>query len=242
MSWYLDAGLAGAAVGAVGGLLIPRVVAALPEPVEDVETAAAFEETEPKQRYADIARLRWFPVTATVASAAVGFLVGARLDFSWELVAVLPFVPVAVALFVIDTLTRYLPTWLMGPFYGWTLVVGVLAAIGRSSWEPVAAMAAGWAVFGGFFTLMWLLLPAGGLGFGDVRLAGLLGLQLGLVSWGAVPLGMFAGIMSAGVVALLLLLTRARNRYPYGPYLLFGALLGVLWGQQFAHWYWSSSG
>ncbi|MFT4008560.1 MAG: A24 family peptidase [Nocardioidaceae bacterium] len=241
MSWYLDAGLVGAAVGAAGGLLAPRAVQALPEPPEDPATAAAFEETEPKERYADIAGLPWLLPTAIVASTLVGFLVGARLDFSWELLAVLPFVPAAVALFVIDARTRYLPTWLMGPFYGWTLVVGVLAAIQRSSWEPVISMAAGWAVFGGFFTLMWMLVPAGGLGFGDVRLTGLLGLQLGLVSWGAVPVGMFAGIMSSGVVALLLLVTRAGKRYPYGPYLLFGGLVGVLWGQQFAHWYWPSS-
>ncbi|QLQ10708.1 MAG: prepilin peptidase [Nocardioidaceae bacterium] len=238
MSWYLDAGLVGAAVGAVGGLLAPHAMRALPEPVEDPATAAAFEETEPKEPYAQIAGLPWLRPVAGLAAALAGFLVGARLDFSWELLAVLPFVPAAVALFVIDARTRYLPTWLIGPFYGLTIAVGVIAAIQRADWEPIWSMALGWVIFGGFFTLIWLLVPAGGLGFGDVRLSGLLGLLLGLISWGSVLVGMFAGIMIAGLVAMVLLVTRNRKRYPYGPYLLIGALIGVLWGEQFARWYW----
>jgi len=240
MSWYLDAGLAGAAFGLVSGAFVPELIGPLPEPEPDPEEAKAFNEEEPKELYADIADLRNLRWASAVASAIVAGLIAARLDFSWELLAVIGIVPVGVALFVIDVRTRYLPTWLMGPFYGVVVLVAAIAALQRQEWDPLIGMAAGWLVYGGFFALTWLLVPSGGLGFGDVRLAGLLGLALGLISWGAFVLGMFAGIMTAGLVALVLLVVRRRTHYPYGPYLLVGAVVGAMFGEAFARWYWGS--
>ena len=237
MSWYLDAGLAGAAFGLVAGAFVPEMIRPLPEPEYDAEEAAAFKEEEPKELYADIAALPGLRWKAAVASAIVAALVAARLDFNWELLAVIGIVPVGVALFVVDVRTRYLPTWLMGPFYGVVILVAALAALQRSEWDPLIGMGIGWLIYGGFFTLMWLLVPAGGLGYGDVRLAGLLGLALGLISWGAFVLGMFAGIMAGGVVALGMVVLRRKSHYPYGPYLLVGALAGTMFGRAFADWY-----
>lgn len=241
MSWYLDAGLAGAAFGLVSGAFVPELIRPLPEPEPDEEEAAAFKEEQPKELYAVIAALPRLRVVGALVSAVAAGLLGARLDLSWELLALALFVPAAVALFVIDARTRYLPTWLLGPFYGVVVVVGVVAALQRREWDPVIGMAAGWVVYGGFFTLLWLLVPAGGLGFGDVRLSGLLGLALGLVSWGAVVVGMFSGILLAGITAVVLLVVRRRTHYPYGPYLLIGALAGALFGEAFASWYWPGS-
>ncbi|HET7734839.1 MAG TPA: A24 family peptidase [Nocardioidaceae bacterium] len=241
MSWYLDAGLAGAAFGLVAGAFTPEMIRPLPEPEHDPEEAAAFKEEEPKELYADIAALPGLRWKAALASAVIAGLVAARLDFTWELLAVIGIVPVGVALFVIDVRTRYLPTWLMAPFYGVVVLVAGLAALQRGEWDPLVAMLVGWVVYGGFFMLMWLLVPAGGLGYGDVRLAGLLGLALGLISWGAFVLGMFSGILLGGVFALVLLLARRKSHYPYGPYLLVGAVIGALYGPAFAQWYWPTA-
>lgn len=241
MSWYLDAGLVGAAFGLVSGAFLPELIRPLPEPPEDPEEAEAFGEEEPKELYAAIASLPGLRWKGALASAVVAFLVAARLDFSWELLAVIGIVPAGVALFVIDVRTRYLPTWLLGPFYGVVLVVAAAAALERSSWDPLIGTAIGWAVFGGFFTVMWLLVPSGGLGFGDVRLAGLLGLALGLISWGAFVLGMLTGVFLAGAMALVLLVVRRRSHYPYGPYLLVGAVVGAMYGVDFAEWYWPTT-
>jgi leader peptidase (prepilin peptidase) / N-methyltransferase len=238
MSWYLDAGLAGAAFGLVSGAFVPELIRRLPEPEPDPEEDKLFNEEGPKELYADIASLPRLRVFAALASAVVAGLIAARLDLSWELLAVIGIVPAGVALFVIDARTRYLPTWLIGPLYGVVLLVGAIAALQRHEWDPIIAMAAGWVVYGGFFTLMWLLVPAGGLGFGDVRLAGLLGLALGLVSWGAFVVGMFAGIFLAGIVAAVMLVVRRKSHYPYGPYLLVGAVVGAMSGPAFARWYW----
>lgn len=241
MSWYLDAGLAGAAFGLVTGALLPEMIRPLPEPEEDPEEAEAFGEEEPKELYSAIAALPGLRWKGALASAVVAFLLAARLDFSWELLALIGIVPAGVALFVIDLRTRYLPTWLIGPFYAVVVLVAVVAALDRSTWDPVIGAAVGWLVFGGFFTLNWLLVPSGGLGFGDVRLAGLLGLALGLISWGAFVLGMLTGIFTAGLVALTLLVTRRKKHYPYGPYLLVGALVGAMYGVDFAEWYWPTT-
>jgi len=238
MSWYLDAGLAGAAFGLLSGAFVPELIRPLPEPEPDPEEDELFKEEGPKELYATIAALPGLRWKAAVAAAVVAGLVAARLDFSWAAIPAVGFVPAAVALFVIDARTRYLPTWLMGPFYGLVLLVAAVAALQRQEWDPVISMAAGWLVYGGFFTLMWLLIPAGGLGFGDVRLAGVLGLILGLVSWGAFALGMFAGIFLAGFVAAALLVVRRKSHYPYGPYLLVGAAVGAMFGASFADWYW----
>jgi leader peptidase (prepilin peptidase)/N-methyltransferase len=76
--------------------------------------------------------------------------------------------------------------------------------------------------------LLFIALP--GFGFGDVRLAGLLGLLSGMAN---VFAALFVAALAAGVVSILLLLARrARvgSYVPYGPYLVIGALWGMLAG------------
>lgn len=229
--------MAAALVG-IGCAVVPFLVSLLPEPAADPDEDAAFNITEVKEPYRSIASLAWLRPVAMLAGALLGFGLGGRLDFTWELLALGMFAPVAVALFVIDLRTRYLPTWLIAPYYGLFVAIAIIAAIATESWGPILGSLAGWLVYGGFFLVIWLLVPAGGLGYGDVRLAGVLGLGLGLVSWGAFVLGMFAGVMLGGVTAVLLLVTGQRHkRYPYGPYLLAGALIGAMFGAAFADWY-----
>ncbi|MFT2753278.1 prepilin peptidase [Clavibacter sp. Sh2088] len=68
---------------------------------------------------------------------------------------------------------------------------------------------------------------AGGLGSGDVKLAGVLGLALGQVGPAQVALGLAAGTLLGGVAALALLVgggARASTAVPFGPWLVLGAL------------------
>lgn len=91
-------------------------------------------------------------------------------------------------------------------------------------------------MFVGAFAL-WIVmrvlevLARGGLGGGDVALAGLLGLYLGWLSYEAVVVGLITAFMVGGVFALLLLITRRANRstrFAFGPFLIVGALVAVL--------------
>jgi leader peptidase (prepilin peptidase)/N-methyltransferase len=71
--------------------------------------------------------------------------------------------------------------------------------------------------------------PAG-LGFGDVKLLGLLGLLLGWAGWGVLLAGVFLGLLTGAVGSLLLVATRRagwRTAVPFGPPLLVGAALAL---------------
>jgi leader peptidase (prepilin peptidase)/N-methyltransferase len=138
-------------------------------------------------------------------------------------------VPVCVALAVIDWRTRFLPTRLIAPSY---LVVGALVVV---SWlltgdgSALVMAAIGWIASFLFFFVQWFLYPRG-LGYGDVRLAGLLGMALGWL--GPVPLllGIFLGFVLGAVGGGLLSLLRVfhRKHYPFGPFMVLGALLGAV--------------
>ncbi len=226
-------------LGLVAGALVPRLIAWVPEPEPEepeqdqvAEAAAAvIEPEEPKELYADIAArpgLLWKCALASAVSAAA---MGLVLGWSWSLVVVLPLVPVGVALAVVDWRTRMLPTRLIAPTYAVTLVAVLVAwlADGRHLADLERA-ALGWLVYGGMFFVLWFLYPRG-LGYGDVRLSGVLGLALGWVGWSELLLGIWDGVLLGGIVGGLLALVTRRRDYPFGPFMLVGALSGVVLGQ-----------
>jgi leader peptidase (prepilin peptidase)/N-methyltransferase len=75
------------------------------------------------------------------------------------------------------------------------------------------------------------------LGGGDVKLAAFIGLITGF------PLvieALLLAIIIGAVVSLILLLTRIRglrDPVPYGPFLITGAMITLLWGQSIAEWF-----
>jgi leader peptidase (prepilin peptidase)/N-methyltransferase len=84
------------------------------------------------------------------------------------------------------------------------------------------------------FWALWFVRRAG-MGFGDVRLAALLGLALGRLGWNQWLLGLYAGLVLFGVFGVTLMLVRRdrstlKRAYPFGPFMIGGALLGVLLG------------
>lgn len=86
--------------------------------------------------------------------------------------------------------------------------------------------------------IMWSIAKAsrGQLGDGDVRLAPLLGLQLGWLNPGIVVPGLFFGFVLGAVVAVVLLVTGhadRRSSVPFGPFLAAGTVLAILVGQPF---------
>jgi leader peptidase (prepilin peptidase)/N-methyltransferase len=85
----------------------------------------------------------------------------------------------------------------------------------------------------------------GGMGFGDVKLAGVLGLFLGYLSWGALFTGAFAAFVLGGTFGLALLLSRRADRksgIPFGPWMLAGSWIGVLFSVPIVQSYFSLFG
>lgn len=107
--------------------------------------------------------------------------------------------------------------------------LGVLALVAGEPGRLGRAALAAAACFAGYLVIA--LLPGAGLGFGDVKLAGVLGFLLGWAGWPTVVFGVLLPHLINGPVALGLLVARRAGRHthlPLGPALLAGALLAIL--------------
>ena len=174
------------------------------------------------------------------AGTAILFaIMAARFGASWELPAYLYFAAIAVALAMIDLDLQRLPNAIVLPSY---LVAGalfLLPAVLESQWDCyLRAWLGAVALFGFYFVLAWIY-PAG-MGFGDVKLAGVLGLYLAWLSWGALIVGAFLGFFLGAFVGGGLMLARKakmKTAIPFGPFMLLGALIGILWGNDLADLY-----
>lgn len=150
-----------------------------------------------------------------------------------------------VALAVIDFRTMRLPTPLV---WGSLAVVAPLTVVDAAltdAWWDLARAAAGAAILGGVYFLLWFAVPHG-LGFGDVRLAVLLGFASAYLSWAALAVAGIAGPV-LGAVAAIVAVARARRlrgvRMPFGPWMIAAFWLGALAGVPISDWYvaWVSS-
>ena len=129
----------------------------------------------------------------------------------------------------VDLASHRLPDVVTFPAYGVCAAALVADAAVRGTWPAVlrAVLAAAVAFSGA--ALAALVSPEG-LGFGDVKLLGLLGLVLGWVGWGVLLAGVFAGLLTGALVSVALLTTRRagwRTAVPFGPPLLVGALVAL---------------
>jgi leader peptidase (prepilin peptidase)/N-methyltransferase len=167
-----------------------------------------------------------------------------RIGWHLSLVGYLFFTATGVALALIDYDVKRLPDALTFPTY--VVAIVALAADSASSghWTPfvraVEGMAALFALYMATRVLGALLLRKTAMGLGDVKLSGILGLLLAWLSWGALFVGAFAGFLVGGVGGIVLIASgrgKMASRIPYGPYMLIGALVGILWGTSLAHWY-----
>lgn len=158
----------------------------------------------------------------------------ARLGLQPALPAFLYLGAVGTALAIIDIDVRRLPDFLTLPSYPVAIGLLGLAALlddGGGSW--LRAMAGGMAAFALYYLLAFIY-PAG-MGFGDVKLAGLIGLYLGWLGWGVLAAGMFLGFLLGGVFGVALMAAGRGGRktaVPYGPFMLLGTLLAILFGHQ----------
>jgi len=141
----------------------------------------------------------------------------------------------SIALAVIDARTRLLPNRIVFPLYavglaGFGLITALLHDT-RGVHHLITAVASAAALF----VLFYLIAMFGPMGYGDVKLAGVIGLYLGWLSLPVVYAGVLLGTVSAALVSLIVVATRrARHlawrhlEVAYGPYLLFGAWAAIL--------------
>ncbi|MER6718936.1 prepilin peptidase [Streptomyces halstedii] len=168
------------------------------------------------------------PAVTVLACALLAWAVGPRPELAVWLAAA----PVAVLLCVVDRRVHRLPDALTLPLAAAValLLGGVALLPGRTGSWTTALL--GGAALGGFYFLLFLINPDG-MGFGDVKLALALGVALGWYGWAVLCVGGFAGFLFGAVYGLGLLLLRRAGRktgIPFGPFMIAGALLGLVLG------------
>lgn len=184
---------------------------------------------------------------AVVAYAFLGPLhVAGRSPFTeaLELLAYLWLAAVSIALALIDVETHRLPDRIVIP----TLVVMAslftAAAAADGEWGRLLSAGVGAAALFAFYLLLALVRP-GGMGMGDVKLAAVLGLALGWSGWAALAVGAFAAFFLGGLFGVVLLASRRVRRgagIPFGPWMLAGAWIGILFGAAVAASYFAVIG
>ncbi|AYG05279.1 prepilin peptidase [Gryllotalpicola protaetiae] len=181
----------------------------------------------------------WFALTQWQATDA------AHLTASiLSLVAFLYLAAISIALALIDLDTHKLPNAIVLPSY---LVGGVLlgaASVVTRDWAQLVTMLAGGAALFALYFVIAFISPRG-MGFGDVKLAGVLGLFLGHLGVAQLVVGAFAAFLLGGLFAIVLLVARRAGRksgIPFGPWMLAGAWLGAIAGAPLAGAYLSLIG
>jgi len=228
------AGVGAALLGALAGPFLAALTVRVPAGEATVRGGAwAGRPASPRRR-----------LVVTALAAAVLGAVGLGVGADAALPAYLWLGAVGVALAVIDLDCHRLPDRLTLPSY---LAGGVLlGAASLAHGDPGAlarAVLAAAAVFAVFFALAFV--SPSSLGFGDVKLAGVLGLFLGWLGWGVLLLGLVAGFVVGAVVAVGLLAGRRvgwRTDVAFGPSLLAGALFAVVAGSRLVDAYLAAAG
>lgn len=90
---------------------------------------------------------------------------------------------------------------------------------------------------GGFFLGLIILTKGKGMGGGDVKLGAFLGLGLGFPNS---LVALMAAFISGSVIALILVALGKKNfgeQIPFGPFLVFGGITAIFFGEQIINWY-----
>ncbi len=177
-----------------------------------------------------------------VVEAATGILFAGTylvIGPNWVLPAYLLFVATTVALVLTDLDHKRIPNRILYPA---TLAAVPLLAAGAlldGTLSAIPRALAGGAIYFGILLII-ALVARGGFGMGDVKLAFLLGTFLAFPSWETLGAGVFLAFLIGGLVSLALLVTKRKGRkdaIPFGPPLIVGAWIALIWGKQLVDWY-----
>jgi leader peptidase (prepilin peptidase)/N-methyltransferase len=212
---------------AVGGLLVGSFLCVIVDrvPAKRPVLASPF----PEVAAALHTRTGWILVGGTSALFAG---VAARLGPGWEVPAYLVVVATLIALSVIDLRLLILPNRILLPMIGVSIALfGVATIVDGDLDQFVRALACAAGAFIVFFALH--VAAPSGMGFGDVKLAFLLGLTLGWSSVAECFVGFMLGFVLGAVIGVALIAAGVRSRkqpVPFGPFLAAGTIIAIFVG------------
>jgi leader peptidase (prepilin peptidase)/N-methyltransferase len=205
-------------LAAVGGLLVGALLNLVIERL-------------PKRK-AEAPAPRWRRPVVVVLAVILAVLTVLVRHRTHDLVLGLVLDAVLIPVAFIDLEHRLIPNRITGPAALAAVVLGVAT---RPS--GIGAQLIGGAAGFGFLFIFALAYPRG-LGMGDVKLSGVMGLFLSA----SVAVALVVGVVSSAVLSIGVLVQRGVREgrkvgFPLGPFLAFGGVIGVLFGPQLVHWY-----
>jgi leader peptidase (prepilin peptidase)/N-methyltransferase len=177
----------------------------------------------------------WLMIALACAWASLTFRFGGHAR--WSLLPAYLFLgAIGAALTFIDLDVHRLPDLIVLPSYPIAFVLLLVPTVVTGQWGALLRAAlAGLALYAVYLVLALVSPGGGGLGFGDVKLAGVLGLLLGWLGWGTVIVSVLAAFVIGGVIALLLLVLGRASRsshIAFGPSMILGAWLALMFPVQ----------
>jgi leader peptidase (prepilin peptidase)/N-methyltransferase len=143
------------------------------------------------------------------------------------------FTAIAIALAAIDLDCHRLPDAIVLPSYPVLALLLAGPALWQHDYWSLLRAAIGCAVLYGSYLALALAYPQG-MGFGDVKLAGLIGAVLGWLGYSALLVGAFSAFVLGGVAAFAVIASRrgtGKTPLPFGPFMLTGAALALCFAQ-----------
>ena len=240
-------------LGAVAGSLInAAVMAELPES-RRVCRAGACSRFEPNARWHErIPIISWLalngeckhcahpiPASQPMVEAGTSLAFGLLTWLAYQevftpaaLAAMLAFAGYGIALSIIDIATQRLPNRIVGSFALTMFTLLALASWATHDWRALLRACVGAAALFAFFAMVKLINPAG-MGGGDVKLAGVIGLFTAWFGFTQLFVAVLASFIIGSIVGFALISARRAGRntpFAFGPAMLAGAWIGVFWG------------
>lgn len=171
-------------------------------------------------------------------TAVVFAATGVRFNAHPELIpAYLLFFACLISVSAIDLDLFIIPNRIVYPTLFASVPLLTFAALVGQRWGSLERAAIGGLCAWLALLVIHLISPRG-MGFGDVRLAAVIGVYTGWLSFLHVFLAVFLGFAAAALVGVALLITRRKGRkdaVPFGPFLALGAAAAVLFGTPLIH-------
>jgi leader peptidase (prepilin peptidase) / N-methyltransferase len=161
-------------------------------------------------------------------TTSVALLCHRPVDIALGEVLVLALVPVA----LIDLDHRVIPNVILAPAAVAAVIIGAVVNPGGLPGQLIAGAAA--SLFFFLFALAW---PSG-MGMGDVKLAGVLGLYLSSSVGVAILAALVTGVgVGVAIMARRGVTAGRKTALPFGPFLAAGAVVAIFAGHSMTHWY-----
>lgn len=153
------------------------------------------------------------------------------IGFQLELITALLFVSMLMIIFVSDIKYMLIPNKVLLFFLSFFILLRIMVPL-EPWWSPIIG-----AIIGLGLLALIIILSRGGMGAGDMKLFGVLGIVLGIKN---VLLAFFLSCMIGAIIGVLLLITKIVGRkqpVPFGPYIVLGSLIAYFYGDTLLNWY-----